>query len=68
MRYVLTTVEVPNQERQYYAGPIRQISDRMAHRVTHLVEHATTFNTREEGERMRKELGGDYSVLAVDAH
>ena len=66
MRYALTTVEVPNQERQYYAGPIRKISGRMAHKVTTLLDHATIFNTPEEAEAMRKELGSEYSVVPVD--
>lgn len=65
MRYALTTVEVPHQERQYYAGPIRKISGRMAHKVTPLLDHATIFDTPEEAEAMRKELGSEYSVVAV---
>jgi hypothetical protein len=66
VRYALTTVEVADQERQYYAGPIRKVSGRMAHKVTTLLEHATIFNTPEEAEAMRRELGSEYSVVPVD--
>ena len=67
VRYVLATAEVPGQERQYYAGPIRAITGRMAHKVTPMLGHATTFNTVEEAEAMCKELVGEYNVVAVDA-
>lgn len=67
VKYVLTTVQVPDQERQYYAGPVRQIAGRMAHQVTRLLDHATRFNTLEEADAMSKELGRDYNVVTVDA-
>jgi hypothetical protein len=35
MEYVLATLDVPGQERIYYAGPDRKIGGRMAHKVTH---------------------------------
>jgi hypothetical protein len=66
MRYVLATVEVPDQERQYYAGPIREITGRMAHKVAGAIEHATSFNTAKEAEAMGKELGGGFKVVAVE--
>jgi hypothetical protein len=64
--YVLATTEVPNQQPQYYDGPVRKIAGRMAHKVTHLKDHATRFSTPEEAEAMCKELGGGYNVIAVD--
>lgn len=67
MRYVLATVEVPDEQQQYYAGPIRQIAGRMAHKVTLSPGHATSFDALEEAEAMCKELGGQYHVVAVDA-
>ncbi len=66
MTYVLATAEVPGQERQYYAGPMRQIAGRMAHKVTQLLDHATRFNTTEETEAMCKELGGEYKAVPVE--
>jgi hypothetical protein len=66
VRYALTPVEVPHEGRQYYAGPIREISGRMAHKVTPLLDRATIFNTAEEAEALRKELGSDYRVIPVD--
>ena len=67
MRYVLATVEVPDQERQYYAGPIRKTSGRMALRITHLLDHATPFHSKEEAEAMCKELDDGYEVIPVDS-
>jgi hypothetical protein len=64
--YVLATIEVPDQERQYYSGPIRKIVGRMAHNVTPMLDHATRFDTPEEAGEMRKELGEEYNVIAVD--
>ena len=66
MRYALTTVEVPHEEPQYYAGPIREIPGRMAHKVTPLLDRATMFNTAEEAEVMRQQLGSEYRVVPVD--
>jgi hypothetical protein len=65
MTYVLGTVEVPDQERQYYAGPEREIGGRMAHKVTHSLDDATRFATAEAAEAMCKELGGGYRVVAA---
>jgi hypothetical protein len=64
--YVLATVEVPDQQREYYAGPKREIGGRMAHKVTPLIDHATSFDTAEQAETMCKELGSGYNVIAVD--
>jgi len=65
--YVLATVQVPDQKQQYYAGPIREIAGRMAHKVTPMLDHATKFNTPEEAERMCKELGGGYNVVVLES-
>lgn len=63
MQYVLASVKVPDQERQYYAGPIRKnIQGRMADKVTHLRDLAAKFNTREEAEAMRTEIGDGFIV------
>jgi hypothetical protein len=35
VRYMLATVEVPDQERLYYAGPMREIVGRMAGMFVH---------------------------------
>jgi len=67
MAYVLGTVEVPDQERQYYAGPPRKIGGRMAHEVTHNRDYATKFATREDAQAMLKELGDGYEIVAVEA-
>ena len=66
MKYLLAAVEVPGQERLYYAGPIRKIPGRMADKVTPLRNRATTFDTREEAEAMRKELGDGFNVADRD--
>lgn len=65
MEYVLATVDVAGQERNYYAGPVRKIGGRMAHKVTHSLSHATTFASAEDAEAMCKELGGGYRVVSV---
>jgi len=65
MPYVLRAVEVPDQERQYYAGPSRKIAGRMAHKVTHDPEHAAKFATREDAQAMLEELGDGYEIIAV---
>jgi hypothetical protein len=65
MEYVLATVDVPGQERNYYAGPVRKIGGRMAHKVTHSLDNATRFATAEAAEAMCKELGGGYRVVAA---
>lgn len=66
MKYALATVEIPDQERLYYAGPVRKIAGRMADKVTPFQDRATTFDTREEAEEMRTEIGDGYSVVEVD--
>lgn len=66
MSYVLLAAEVPDQEKQYYAGPKREITRRMAHMVTPLLDDATKFVTSEEAEAMGKELGGGYNVVSVE--
>jgi hypothetical protein len=66
MKCVLAAIQVPDQERQYYAGPVRKISGRMALQVTSLRDHATTFNTREAAEEVCKELGVGWNVVEVD--
>lgn len=66
MKYVLAAVEVPDQERLYYAGPVRKIQGRMADKVTPFPDRATTFDTREEAEEMRQELGDGFNVAEVD--
>lgn len=66
MKYVLATVDVAGQERNYYAGPVRKIGGRMAHNVTHTLSHATKFATAEDAEAMCKELGGGYRVVPVE--
>jgi hypothetical protein len=66
VRYVLATTKVPDQERQYYAGPVRKIAGRMAHKVAHVLEHATGFDTVEEAEAMCKELGAGYDIVAAE--
>ena len=69
MKYMLAAVEVPDQERLYYAGPIREVSSpgRVAHKVTFSKDVATVFNTREEAEEWSKEFGGGYIVVEGDA-
>jgi hypothetical protein len=66
MEYVLATVDVAGQERNYYAGPVRKIGGRMAHKVTHSLSHATTFATAEDAEAMCEELGGSYRAVPVE--
>jgi hypothetical protein len=66
MSYVLATVEVPDQQRQYYAGLDRQIFGRMAHQVTPFMDHATRFTTSDEAEARCKELGGGYIVIPAN--
>lgn len=68
MKYVLATVKVPDQERQYYAAPIRKVqgAPRVVDQVTSLLDHAASFNTREEAEAMCKELDAGYNVVEVD--
>lgn len=66
MPYVLATLEVPDQERQYYEGPERRIGGRMAHKITHLKDRATRFVTMEAAQAMLEELGGGYEIVAVD--
>jgi hypothetical protein len=66
MEYVLATVGVPGQERNYYAGPDRKIGGRMAHQVTHSLSHATRFATAKDAEAMRTELGAGYRVVPAD--
>ena len=66
MEYVLATVDVPGQERSYYAGPDRRIGGRKPHKVTHSLSQATMFATREDAEAMRKELGAGYIVIPAD--
>lgn len=63
MAYVLGTVEVPDQQRQYYAGPPRKIGGRIAHEVTAIPDYATQFATREEAQAMLEELGGGYEIV-----
>ena len=65
MPYVLAAADVPEQERQYYAGPVRKIARRMAHKVTHSQDYATRFATIEDAEAMSTELGGGYEVVPV---
>jgi hypothetical protein len=63
--FVIATIEVPDQERQYYAGPVRMIAGRKAHKVTHLPKHATRFETEEEAEAVLADLDDGYHVVAV---
>jgi hypothetical protein len=67
MPYVLGTVEVPDQERQYYAGSARKIGGRMAHKVTRVREYATRFATGEDAQAMLEELGAGYEIVALEA-
>jgi hypothetical protein len=68
MAYVLATVEVPGQERQYYAGLPRKIGGvRIALEVTHLSDYATRFATIEDAQAMLKQLDAGYEIVAVDA-
>jgi hypothetical protein len=39
---------------------------RMAHKVTHLLDHATKLNTAKQAEAMLEELGGGYNIIAVE--
>lgn len=59
MRYVLATVEVPDQERQYYAGPIRKIAGRMAHKVAGAIERRPVLTPRKKPRRWAKILAAD---------
>lgn len=67
MKYVLATVQVPDQERHYYCGPIRKGLTREALRVTNNRAEALKFSTREEAEAMLRELDAAYEVLDIDA-
>jgi hypothetical protein len=66
VKYALATLGVPDQEPQYYAGPIRKIAGRMAHKTTPLRDRATKFDTADEAEAMCKELGGGFKVVAME--
>jgi hypothetical protein len=66
MNYILATSAVSDQEQSYYAGPIRTIGGRMAHKVTHSRDHATRFGSTEEAEAMCRELGDGYKVVPVE--
>jgi hypothetical protein len=66
MKYVLATVDVPGQRRNYYAGPDRKIGGRMALKVAHLLSDATTFATAEDAEAMRTELDAGYRVVPAE--
>jgi hypothetical protein len=63
----LGKVEVPDQERQYCAGPPRKTGGRMAHKVTHLRDYATKFATVEDAQATLEELGDGYEIVTVEA-
>ena len=66
MPFVIATIEVPDQERLYYAGPKRTTAGpRMAYKTTHLREAATRFDTEEEAEEMLAGLDDGYQVIPV---
>ena len=67
MAFVIATTDVPDQERQYYAGPVRVIAGRKAHKVTHLADGATRFETEEEADVLLADLGAGYQVIADPA-
>jgi hypothetical protein len=63
MPFVIATVEVPDQQRLYYAGPKRKTAGpRKAYKTTHLREEAALFDTEEEAEEMLAGLDDGWQV------
>jgi hypothetical protein len=67
MAFVIATTDVPDQERQYYAGPARMIVGRKAHKTTPMEGHAARFETKAEAEAMLSDLGDGYQVVTATA-
>jgi hypothetical protein len=66
MPFVIATIEVPDQERLYYAGLKRKTAGpRVAYRTTHLREAATRFDAEEEAEETLAGLDDGYQVIPM---